>query len=932
MAPENMNAYTKTLEAILKKYPEAKDIYSEVVGGVFECEETIHPETSFVKANRERIRDRFYHYDLSLNNANDFLCVFKDTLTNAIADEVKSFLYQFRDVCHNLDALENDFYNQIKIKLPEDIRQLCLFISKMNASTKNKMDSWDKLFTTYPSLLDKVTSYAGHMMYSFTDVLHNLASDKEIVARNFDMADYRVSKIDISMGDYHSFGQCVSKIVFTNSLEIIYKPRTAKNELIVCELLDLLKHDLGYLKIGIPKYIDRVTHSWHEKITFKDSLSSEEISRFYENIGAAVGLFHMLNAGDFHFENIICSNDIPFFVDLECIFSGVIKTSDFSNSVLTTCILPGLSGSTVDRFTCGIGERDLNGEVEKQVLYIDEDNEIIKGKQTVKIPNFHNRPVRYRSDISNCELRKSVAKGFECMMNAFSKNIKIISILINKKELPGRLLLRSSKYYGDVINFSSHPRYTLFPKLRSLFIACAVYDKTKPIEIIKYEFQSIYQNIIPIFYYDILNGEFFLGDKTKIELDENSEFFKKLYTFKELNEKHLNNEASTHAMLYQRHLLNMSLWSLLPSVKPLNTNSNDNQEYINFLKGSAVKHNGNDVWLGVKKDYFGATTILKRNDDLYDGLAGPMIIQLCDFIESPTLLKENALFNLYEKADAQREGDTYGIFESNGGLLYIDYLFVKNFGTEHVERFMKRLENVISLFNRNKKFDIISGASGILILCCRVYSKFPNNKLLSIISYLAGQILSSSKKIDDECITWGKKWTGFSHGNSGIAYSLVLANNMLNRKDINTLILKSLNYEKCFKIKSGWKGVEFHDNDTDFNAWCNGAPGIYMSRQAIRAEGLNISGEIMDILESDISHYFKTADARGVNSAKSLCHGIYGNTIIQREDFSSRFPVDLDLNNLSEEKSLMTGAIGAVYANFMLKNNHCDMPNILLLK
>lgn len=33
MAPENMNAYTKTLEAILKKYPEAKDIYSEVVGG-----------------------------------------------------------------------------------------------------------------------------------------------------------------------------------------------------------------------------------------------------------------------------------------------------------------------------------------------------------------------------------------------------------------------------------------------------------------------------------------------------------------------------------------------------------------------------------------------------------------------------------------------------------------------------------------------------------------------------------------------------------------------------------------------------------------------------------------------------------------------------------------------------------------------------------
>lgn len=178
----------------------------------------------------------------------------------------------------------------------------------------------------------------------------------------------------------------------------------------------------------------------------------------------------------------------------------------------------------------------------------------------------------------------------------------------------------------------------------------------------------------------------------------------------------------------------------------------------------------------------------------------------------------------------------------------------------------------------------------------------------------------------------GKKWTGFAHGNSGIIFSLSLMNDIFNDGDIEKLILKALKYEEMFKINDGWKGVDVHDRDTDFNSWCHGATGIFYTRKTMLNEHSYKNKNIISLIEKDIEHYSKTKKLRGINNHPSLCHGAYGNAIIDPENYLEYLNIDCTSYSKAEDKSLMHGRSGAVYADLLLNRLDKDIPNILLLK
>nr|WP_255287106.1 lanthionine synthetase LanC family protein [Bacillus cereus] len=183
-------------------------------------------------------------------------------------------------------------------------------------------------------------------------------------------------------------------------------------------------------------------------------------------------------------------------------------------------------------------------------------------------------------------------------------------------------------------------------------------------------------------------------------------------------------------------------------------------------------------------------------------------------------------------------------------------------------------------------------------------------------------------------MTWEKKYTGFAHGNSGIMYSLVLANEVINDSSLQNIILLALNYEKKHRIAEGWQDMRVKDKILDFNSWCHGATGILMTRKAILSESTKLDKKIIEAVNEDIHYYNNTSTKRKGNIHPSLCHGFYGNFLIENrlENIKKMTKnIVFDLENPAEEKSIMTGKLGWYYAFFKSEFQKNDLPDILLL-
>lgn len=57
-----------------------------------------------------------------------------------------------------------------------------------------------------------------------------------------------------------------------------------------------------------------------EFIQYKECNSIEEVRNFYIRQGEYLAILYLLNATDFHYENIVASGEFPYLVDLESLF------------------------------------------------------------------------------------------------------------------------------------------------------------------------------------------------------------------------------------------------------------------------------------------------------------------------------------------------------------------------------------------------------------------------------------------------------------------------------------------------------------------------------------------------------------------------------------------------------------------------------------
>lgn len=918
-----MNTSRKYYEILLKRYPDAHNITRQVAGLASEDKTKSLDKNSFADDFISQLTLCLPDYPANKN----LFDVLQHSVAKVFYSQIKELLSKFESLILNKEELALNLSRQGVHTLPDDIRQVCFFASQLQQMSQQKISSWEELFEHFPIIEKRLTLLDRHMIIILDNMLTRLDKDKETLTNSFNIRLFSIKSIQLFLGDFHQTGKSVVRIDFSTH-SVIYKPEGADNEAFVLALLDIINAEIMDLRIGVPAFINMHEYSWHEYITFQKSDSVQDELAYYRNIGASLLLFYLLNGSGFHPKNIICVNDTPYFVDLKMIFSRPQQAGLFTDSLLNTLIVPSLAGDPPDSSVCGITLLRAEDEF-IQTTSISIDNIVNMYPQDFPgtIKDGDNVHTISDSSITYTALINAINEGFDCMRDLIKNNQQIASFIKNYPPLKGKVVFRPSHSYHEMIRLAMHPAYASDLEARNIYLSCILYEETNPLDVIQYEHGAISEGRIPVFYMNMVKGKYYTADNIELNINDN-------HSFKDYMTKVYRMINTDEESALQKKLMNLSLATLSPAKRTLNKKDAFIEKTVSFMAGEEIRYKKKEFILNIETDISGARCLNKMSSDIYNGLSGATFMQLCNFIVNRTSVKEKRLYDLYSRAQKYNTNKTFGCFEMNGGLLYLEYLFHKNLiDWFDISLFNQRLINIIKLIkNRDPHVDIMSGMAGILIVCSRMYLLCPHKIYESAIKFLASAIMQKALYLDTDIVAWRGKLTGFALGNSGIIYALLLANNILNNKEIHQLAIHALKYEQKFKISQGWKDMAMYGCDEDANCWHHGAAGIYLSRAAMLNENYFADSEIKDILYSDIEHYHSSKKERGINNHPSLCFGAYGNAMIDPLSYAEYLHVDYSEYTPAENKSLMIGRPGALYSHLFINHSDREMPNLLLLK
>lgn len=288
------------------------------------------------------------------------------------------------------------------------------------------------ILNRYPILQKMITRFVTNWTDAILTFLDRLIVDWKELEAQFNLPLGKVSLLTIGLGDYHNGGQSVCKITFSDGYQLIYKPRCGLIDLQFHRFLEWL-HDHGcMLDFKVPIVLDQTTHSWIEYIHAAGCEHEEQIHRFYERLGAYLAILYILEATDFHYENIIASGEYPVFIDLESLFHPRVPKKQVNDSVLRTGLVPyRLWGNSNQQ---GVDISGLGGDP-AQAIPIQVPTWIDRGKDTMravyheqKLSGGQNRPMLQGEYVQVESYIPNLLQGFQQVYELF---------LANKEELLG---------------------------------------------------------------------------------------------------------------------------------------------------------------------------------------------------------------------------------------------------------------------------------------------------------------------------------------------------------------------------------------------------------------------------------------------------------------------------------------------------------------
>jgi hypothetical protein len=170
----------------------------------------------------------------------------------------------------------------------------------------------------YPALARALAVFWGNWLDAECEFLDRLAADRPALAGFLGhRGPVKLASLQ-STGDPHNAGRTVMLVGFADGSSVVYKSRPVALDAAFHRLLAWVNAEAGLPDLACPRVLDRGEYGWAEFIPHRPA-EPEEVAPFWQRAGLLLGLAHLLNATDLHFENLIASGAYPVPVDLETV-------------------------------------------------------------------------------------------------------------------------------------------------------------------------------------------------------------------------------------------------------------------------------------------------------------------------------------------------------------------------------------------------------------------------------------------------------------------------------------------------------------------------------------------------------------------------------------------------------------------------------------
>src|SRR5262245_7727890 len=793
----------------------------------------------------------------------------------------------------------------------------------------------------YPVLARQLKRCMDYWVCNSMEFLERLCADwdelKSLMAGGLDPG--LLTSLKGGAGDTHREGRSVMIAEFASGFRLVYKPHSLAVDQHFGELLEWLNRRGGPSSIRdfrVMKVLDRGAYGWVEFVTAYGCETPEQAQRFYERLGALVALLYVLDATDFHHENLLAAGEHPVLIDLEALFHPRVNHLQASpsleftqravaQSVLRIGLLPqhiwvNEEGEGLDLSGMGGAEGQLTPF---PVLAAEQQgtDQMRFTRKRVEFGASQNRPMLNGASVKLEDHAGHFLKGFTEMyrlMVTHREELLAVEGPIGRFACDEvRLIARATKIYAQVLQESYHPNV-----LRSALDRDRLLDRLWA----GIENRPGMARLIPAEHADLQKGDipFFATWPASRHLWTSSG---------ELIEDFLSQTSLEVVWNKLRSLsdddLSRQLWFIRSSLATTSGSGGHAQmastierqeeavpaspqelpaaarEIGERLEETASRSQDLIAWTGLAMVKEKTWSITPVASDLYSGLTGiGLFLAYLGHLTEDSRYKQTSRLAIdtairqFKEARAMFANVplTIGAFSGESGLIYalthLGQIWREPELLDQAEELIGLLQDGIA---KDRTFDIIGGAAGYLCVLGGFYEVTGSSIARLSVVACAEHLLANAQTMP-QGIAWEMlpsqshaPLTGFSHGVSGIAYALLRAGVLTGEERFYEAAAKAIAYERTQFIpdQRNWRDLRKLserplDERQNMIAWCHGAPGIGLGK-LYALPLLNdpeIGGEIDVALE--------TTAHKGFGGAHCLCHGDVGNLELLIE--ASRLP------------------------------------------
>lgn len=725
------------------------------------------------------------------------------------------------------------------------------------------------------------------------------------------------------MGDTHRGGRSVVIATFRSGFRVVYKPKSLAIDQHFQQLLAWLNTHGAQPPLRTLTVLDRGSYGWVEYITAKSCASPEAVQRFYERQGSYLALLYVLEATDFHQENIIAAGEHPYPVDLEALFHPRIR--DGAPSPVVSAMYQALEQSVLrigllprrlwaGEHSEGIDMSGLGGEPGQrwpgEVLRVAQTgtDTMHMTRQTIEMPESHNRPKLHDRAVDLVAYQASLLTGFTTMYRLLSAHRDALladdSPITRCAQDEVRVILRPTRTYGTVLRETTHPDV-----LRDALDRDRLLDRLwaevpyRPYlqHVVQAECQALRAGDIPMFTTTPTSHALWPdhGDRVgDIFAETGMELVRQ--RLEHLSEDDLTRQlwfirASLATVPKTAHRVARAIprVSAQPAAVTREELLAQSIAIADRLDMLALRDAQDVSWLGITlardEQYW---SLAPLGADLYDGLPGIALFLAylgeITHVERYRRLAETVWSTLRRAIEQHPAGlTTIGGYSGWGGVIYaLTHLAVLWGQPALLAEAEQMVERLPALIDRDDLLDVIAGSAGCIGSLLTLYQWRPAERTLAVAVQCGERLLATAQTMA-QGIGWGaaripQPLAGFSHGAAGIAWALLQLSTVTGIGHFHTAAREAMAYERHLfaPAQGNWPDLRAHHaatqtateaDQTFMTAWCHGAPGIGLGRLA----SLPCLGELE--MRQEIEVALETTRVQGFGYNHSLCHGDLGN-------------------------------------------------------